>query len=818
MACGSGKTLVSLWGAESFPVRTVVVFAPTLGLLAQLAREWLANSRWDDIGCLAVCSDSKLTEGFDEIRPAPEECPFAVASDKASIRDYLDSSSGDVKWIFCTYQSADILASALGENEYIDFGIFDEAHRTAGKIGTLFSFALSDERLRIRKRLFMTATPRVYTRGPASIRELGYSMDHEQHYGRTCAGISFAESVARGVICPYKVVLSIINSGALAVEQLHTRMMEEEDLDVRTAATRESFVQAVETYNIGKIITFHSTIERAREFVEKDIVGVLPEHEKLHISSEMSGDRRRAVMKRFAESPKALLSNARCLTEGIDVPSVDMVAFMDPKESEIDIVQAVGRAMRTNDEKMTGYIFVPLFLDQRSGEPLEEALKRSRYETVWDVLRAIYSFDEELQQHAALWRQDFGYTGQPHAFSFIDSVDVLSLPRMKLDELKRSVGIFIAEELSNVWDEHYGQLVAFRDANGHIDVPVDQWLYGWIKSQRRFWDKRLTLRQKDQLLKIGFDPQPRKTLETKYLGELRIYAKEHGHCNITGNDNPTLFKWLGDQRRKYHKGTLPANRVEELNAIGIQWDDFFTRLLHDTLQKYDAYCKEHGHPVLSSMQRAENAEERLLIARILKLRVAYREGKLTEEQIEACEKAGLDLDPRETRFKTRYEELTSLVAAGKDPNRVSSSDPLYGWLKFIRKYYAQGQLEQDKVDKLKALGVDMDRQSMSDTDWNERFVEVKHYFETNDVQRLPTTHSCYNWWKWQLKQLEDGKVSAERADLMKSLNPKRSGRRWSAKEKQIIRQNPHLTASALEELLPGRNTQSIQKIRDRFGW
>lgn len=827
MPCGSGKTLIGLWLAETLQAETVIVFAPTLGLLAQLAREWLTNTLEQRTGCLAVCSDPSLMNGLDEICLAPEEYPFTVASDQESLRIYLDADIRGRKLIFCTYQSADLVASALRPRERIDFGVFDEAHRTAGKIGAFFAFALSDERLPIRKRVFMTATPRVYSRGPASIRSLAYSMDNIQHYGSICAAMTFAEAIASNIVCDYQVLISEITSGDLNLEEMDNSLIQNEDIDLRTAASRAGLVKVLERYNINKVITFHTTIKKAKDFAEKVMANFLPDYAKLHLSSEMPGNQRQQTMRQFAEEPKAIISNARCLTEGIDVPNVDMVAFMDPKASETDIIQAIGRALRKAENKELGSIFIPVFLDQRfGGEPMAGALRRSRYEAIWNVLVAIRSFDSRMEQQAAVWRRNLGETRERRAPDWT-AVKILSSD-IGQEEIRESIEVFIAEELSNVWDEHYGQLRRFRDTFGHVQVPKDNWLYGWLKTQRRFWKTRLSEQQRQLLLGLGVDPNPQMSKINRILEALVDYAQKHGHCNVKQTDNMKLYRWLVDQRKKYHNGALEVPMRAKLEALGIDWGDDAARFFNSFIQKYSAYRQEKGKP--PGFYRKDRDPEAISMVRYLvKLRKAYKNGELSEERIAACQAAQIDLEPLVTQWNKRYEELlrwleqhgSSLLFQGK-------AAPFENWIHYNRKLYRRGLLTAERKDKLMAVGVVPDIPAENAEDWRKRFETVRSYFQQNDTYHLPSHHAEYHWLKEQRKRLKQNQLSPNRAVLLLSLNhtpPGSLDRRkksnpglWSVQEKQLVRRNPDLSIEELKRLLPKRSEQSILALKRRFGW
>jgi predicted helicase len=162
MACGSGKTLVALWAAERLGARTVLILLPSLALVRQSLHEWLHHSNWPDIQFLCVCSDPTVQTEEDALLVRPSDLDFAVTTQHAEVRRFLERSTESVRLVFSTYQSSHVVAAAVSGLSPFDFGVFDEAHKTAGRDGAKFSLALKDENLPIARRLFMTATPRHY--------------------------------------------------------------------------------------------------------------------------------------------------------------------------------------------------------------------------------------------------------------------------------------------------------------------------------------------------------------------------------------------------------------------------------------------------------------------------------------------------------------------------------------------------------------------------------------------------------------------------------------------------------------------------------
>jgi len=378
MACGTGKTLVGLWAAEQSKAQKILVLAPSLALIRQLLGEYRLNASWGRWSALAVCSDDSVAE-TDSIHVDVSEVGCPVTTNPADVPVFLRKRG--VRVVFCTYHSAPLLAGLS-----FDLALFDEAHKTSGVKDKAFGFALHDENVRCAKRLFFTATPRVVKVGTkeGSEDEVVYSMDNEAVYGPVFHKLSFRKAVDQGIICRYELVISEITEAV--------------DTD-NHAAVQVALQKAIDKLGIKKIFTFHRTVADAREFAEDKFSvfdGKVSHH---HVNGMMPTSTRDAEMNMFKRADAAVMSNARCLTEGVDVPAVDMVAFLSPKKSLVDIVQAAGRGMRipAGSKKDCCYIFIPLFRDLGAGETYEDATERARFRPVLDVLKALEDQDEMLR-------------------------------------------------------------------------------------------------------------------------------------------------------------------------------------------------------------------------------------------------------------------------------------------------------------------------------------------------------------------------------------------------------------------------------------
>jgi predicted helicase len=425
MACGTGKTFVCLWVKERLKAKRTLVLVPSLGLLSQILNDWTFAAR-DKFDALCVCSDQTVNRREeDEAISLVSDLPFPVSSDVKEIAHFLMRDKYQV--IFSTYQSSPLIEQAQKNNgaSHFDLVIADEAHRCAGKSDTVFGTVLDDGLIRSKRRLFATATPRVYkTSLKKAAEEFGVEvvdMNDARNFGKRFHTLTFGEAIKRDLLTDYRVLIVGVDNERIK-EWIENRRLVATDTglatDARSLAGQIGLLKAIKDWNLRRLISFHGRVKRAKEFSE-DIIQVDEwldvEHKpsnKLwaeYVSGEMPTIDRRKKLKRLKNVDKdeiGLLSNARCLSEGVDVPALDGVAFIDPRSSEIDIIQSVGRAIRLSENKTMGTIVIPVFIEQTDNA--EEALEASDFKPIWDVLEALKSHDDRLSDELDQLRIELG--------------------------------------------------------------------------------------------------------------------------------------------------------------------------------------------------------------------------------------------------------------------------------------------------------------------------------------------------------------------------------------------------------------------------
>ncbi|GAA7871881.1 DEAD/DEAH box helicase family protein [Helicobacter pylori] len=465
MACGTGKTYTSLKIMEALDPKITLFLAPSIALLSQTFREY-AQEKSEPFYASIVCSDDKVGQSKDEDN---DDIKFSELPLKPSTRleDILSVHKKAQKEnkrfiIFSTYQSAlrikEAQEAGLGE---IDLMICDEAHRTVGAMYSsnerddknAFTLCHSDKNIKAKKRLYMTATPKVYSESSkAKAKESDnviYSMDDEEVFGEEIYTLNFSKAIALDLLTDYKVIIlavrkenlsGVTNSVNKKISQLKAegtkldkklinnefvckivgthKGLAKQDLIVLDEKNKEdhNLQNKTDTAPSQRAISFCKSINTSKNIKDsfETIMECYDEELKKksfknlkisidHIDGTMNcKDRLEKLeeLNEFQPNTCKVLSNARCLSEGVDVPALDSIVFFDGKSAMVDIIQAVGRVMRKAKRKQRGYIILPIALEESEIQNLDEAVNNTNFKNIWKVIKALRSHDPSLVDEA----------------------------------------------------------------------------------------------------------------------------------------------------------------------------------------------------------------------------------------------------------------------------------------------------------------------------------------------------------------------------------------------------------------------------------
>lgn len=444
MACGTGKTFTGLKIAEAMVGRgkSVLFLVPSLSLMSQTIREWTIDSE-TPLASFAVCSDAqvgKRRKNNDDVAEVEaHDLDYPATTNAAKLAAKVAKAAPDrMTAVFATYQSLPVVAAAQAEHGMAEFDLIlcDEAHRTTGasfpgQEDSNFIKVHDQSFIQGKKRIYMTATPRVFgdaVRGKAAEASVELcSMDDEALYGKTLFARGFGWAVEKQLLTDYKVIVLAVDE-AMVSSSMQNRLADgtsELKLDDATkiigcykALTKNGLSEdvAADPQPMERALAFCKDIASSK-LIKDEFAAVIAEYlaseegqeteagrprlgcELRHVDGTFNAKERTRALEWLKEDTNGeacrILTNARCLSEGVDVPALDAILFMHPRKSQIDVVQSVGRVMRRAEGKRMGYIILPIGVP--AGMTPEEALKdNERYRVVWDILNALRSHDERF--------------------------------------------------------------------------------------------------------------------------------------------------------------------------------------------------------------------------------------------------------------------------------------------------------------------------------------------------------------------------------------------------------------------------------------
>lgn len=466
MACGTGKTYTALKIMEQMTPKDgfVVFLVPSIALLGQTLNAWMAD-KTEDMRAVCVCSDARVTREMhdaDDVDASVVDLAVPASTDTHKILRQLKKYDKEQNRtvIFSTYQSIDVVKEAIDlYKRDVDLIICDEAHRTTGailkdKAESNFTKVHNNDFIKAEKRLYMTATPRLYS---ANVKvkakeneniDVLCSMDDEQIYGEEFHRLSFNDAVSQGLLADYKVLVLTVSEEDIPesirtnIKTRYNMVKEKERLTelnfddatkligcINGLSKRikgdEGITKEQDPMIMRRAVAFCQTINPSkrnpsfastnlakyfgaisqeykstlREDEYKEVVNIKAKH----IDGSMDANTRNelvAWLKQEADDPNEcrVLCNVRCLSEGVDVPALDAVLFLSPRNSEVEVVQSVGRVMRTFQGKKYGYIIIPVIVPN-DVKPEEALNDNERFKVVWDILNALRSHDENFNAH-----------------------------------------------------------------------------------------------------------------------------------------------------------------------------------------------------------------------------------------------------------------------------------------------------------------------------------------------------------------------------------------------------------------------------------
>ena len=812
MACGTGKTLVSMWIKERLDARRTLVLVPSLGLLSQIVSDW-TSAAGTPFDVLCVCSDQTVGKREeDEAVTSVSELPFPVTGDTTEIAKFLKGDGHRV--VFSTYHSSPLIEAAQADPSVPAFDLIlaDEAHRCAGKVDGTFATVLDGKKLRGAKRLFATATPRTYSSSlKAAADEVGVDvvgMDDEGIFGRPLHTLSFGEAIERNLLTDYQVVIVGVDDAMIAEWIKNRRIVGTDtgiETDAQTLATQIGLIKAIKDYGLRRIISFHNRVKRASEFAQ-EIPLVLewlnPQHKPSatittdHVSGAMSAIARRqklSRLKQIGEGEVSILSNARCLSEGVDVPALDGVAFVDPRSSQIDIVQAVGRAIRLSKDKTKGTIVIPVFIEQ--SDDAEQAILSSNFKPIWQILDALKAHDDVLSSQLDQFRIELGCGRRTH----IDALDLqkinLDLPATTPAHSAERLRVVLVEQVTETWMNWFGMLTKFVELHGHCLVPDDyttdagHQLGSWVGRQRHNYNA-LGRHRRQLLDQIGFIWDPLNFQWELGYQNLVEFRNQHGHCNAPQRcTTPTGFllgTWVTSQRQR--RQTMSEDRRERLDQLGLNWEPR-DEAWDEGFRNLEGFIKLGGDIRVPAQHVLPNGYA--LGRWVSKQRAIFRSGRLPNERRLRLDSLGFSWYPDEESWELGFSKLQNFRDENghcQVPRLHVTEDgyPLGVWVTWQRN--KNSKLTEARRQRLTEVGFIW---QVLDQRWFTAIAMLKAYGDAHGHLRVPSgfkTEDGFKLGQWvAIQRSIAGSLPAQKKQELNQL-----GFIWDAVEERWERGFQHL--------------------------
>ncbi|WP_432101334.1 Helicase associated domain protein [Streptomyces sp. WAC 04229] len=686
-ACGTGKTFIGAAAVKRLvPHGRVLVLVPTLELLAQTVKEWRA---FGHVGpAVAVCS-------MDD---DPRLYALEVKSTTSAPQLALWHGQGPVT-VFATYASLPVLIEAhSGEYglpmDVWDLVLVDEAHRTSGSLGKAWAAVHDQEQVPAMRRLYMTATPRIWMERPAPrwrrgeragaeepVRdplpeEMACSMDDEAIYGPVLFELDLSEAIARGLLARYQIVVAELRDESLTPERLYGEERYEETVrGERLAVLQAALLETMAEHGLTRCITFHHRtiearafsegLERAAKRLHAEDAGRYPEDVWAQwLSGEHDADVRADRLRAFGgRAGRAVLSNCRVLGEGVDVPSVDSVALIDPKGSAVDIVQAIGRALRQKPgQGKLATLVVPVFLGP--DETAEDMPYSISYRPLVKVLSGLRAHDERAVEMLAVPQEGMQRKGQEPSYLGEKPEEGEEEERVLLRFgthrdpalIARFVRYNLLQPEHANWKAGHRAAVAYRGRTGHLSVPY-----------------------------------------------------EHRELTPNGHSFP-LGRWLADQRRALQAGTMAPERAADLDELGMVWEPS-EAAWEENLAAARAYFAETGTLAAPVTATALDRPVGQWLANCRKKGGLGKDPARARRRAEQL--ADIDADWRPVwpvDWQRHYAGVDRLVALGAGladivPGVTSQGDDVGRWLQRQREHVVWQGLTEGQRERLTALGV-----------------------------------------------------------------------------------------------------------------
>ncbi|UMY64368.1 MULTISPECIES: DEAD/DEAH box helicase [unclassified Flavobacterium] len=773
LPCGAGKTYTALWIKEKLESKNTLVLVPSLALLRQIKNEW-SKQRRNIYHYLCVCSETDIDrESSDTLVTYTYEIGTRVTTDSEHVKSFLFKPL-EGKVIFSTYHSLQVIADAIKEIDFaFDFVFCDEAHKTAGVGNNKFSLIHDNNRIPSKYRLYATATPRIVKESLK--KKFGedlkytYDMNDPNTFGYEFHRMNFKDAIEEEILVDYKIVAIGVNSDELK-EYIEQRRFVDKNISIDELANNYALEYVMQKYNVNHGLTFHSRVKLAQEFANTH-GKLFPNTKTFSVSGEQPTSYRNLILEEFKNSEKAIISNARCLTEGVDVPTIDLVYFCDPKNSKVDIVQAVGRALRKKEGKKLGLIVVPIYHSKK--DEVENSISSGSFRNLLQVIRSLCDQDERLQDEINFLAFGKGERKSKKidiiSSSFIDEQEKIILDGFE-EKLRNSLFDQIIEKSSNNWDLWFLKLKNYLESNNqeYPSKKDDKDLYNWIASQRNR-KKNGTLKNEDlrKLNSINFVWSIVEWKWDRMFSQFQLYSVDNVFPPCRGIDDHELVEWY-----KYQSNCVRENKIlskeQKMRFLKIdrkfegpssrkKWFAPYNELVKFRIENQDSW-PQYNRDNPKSLQSELNVF-------CQSIRKRFREGVLENYWFEKMLAIGFNFEGKTDHWTDYWKTVKELLESKKSVSIKEIGENAYSWVIRHKRKYDNGELNEYEFKKIEELNLDQFFET-----WEETFHKIREWVATNGKLPTRTTQKEYHSWLGsQRSRYKNERLSEEQIKALQSI-------------------------------------------------
>jgi predicted helicase len=713
--CGAGKTKTAYWIKYELAIERLVIFVPSLMLLSQFYDEWRYEMEADRDNAYFLLIGSDYDDSLDE-KYINRLDNLSLTTDPATIADKIMIELDLV--VICTYQSASILSDVCKALKYkFEFGIFDEAHKTVGQSDKKFSMCLENDNINISKKMFMTATPKIYA-GKMENDEI-ISMDNETIYGKCFYTYNMYQAIADKRLCDYQILTmhttnnyidEILKENKLV--SLKDNYQFDDKIKALYIASAIIIFKCINSHNCTHMLTYHNSVKNAQNFCKllKEINKILYKKDMYIdcIDGNHSMNNRRNTIREFEKSKIGIICCAKVLNEGVNIPIVDSECFVDPRSSTIDIIQCIGRAIRLYEGKDFAKIIIPIISDQIGYDIPNMGL----YENVIKILKSLNTTDKGIVEYFVAQQKGENIIGGRAIVKTEYLYNEKIAININLNDWTNKINLLVWNKVDSFYtsfikfqtwvNAHDGKMPSTR-SNNSDEIKLSNWAACVRKINR---ENRL---DKSKIMLFNVFDKWYWNEDEKFESNINNLIKwMNTHDNkiplksSIDREEARIGEWCYLNRCNYKNNVLTTYKIEQFEKIiGWKWtiNDITDELFNKKYTKLELWVKTNGR--LPSSDAVES-EEKTIGQWIHNKKTDYKTGKLTDNQIKKLEIInGWCWNIKDKIFSENYNKLKVFIKNNNIIPTVTSKDintiKLAQWCTKLRGYYKQGILSEEHI-------------------------------------------------------------------------------------------------------------------------